>query len=242
VGEKTLIMLMSLARNFVACQSPLKVARHYNMTDFADLVDGYRRFRASGWQRQRERWAALAESQSPKVMVIACSDSRVDPATIFDASPGEMFIVRNVANLVPPFEIDNGRHGVSAALEFAVTQLNVPEIVVMGHGGCGGCMAALTQSFKHAQPGAGGFISRWIEMLDDARTDVIADHGHEFGAAASQAMEHRAIMVSLANLRSFPWIREREIEGKISLHGAYFALENGLLHVLDEGLGTFSPV
>ena len=112
------------------------------MTDFATLIDGYRRFRSAGWQHERQRWAELAESQSPKVMVIACSDSRVDPATIFDASPGQMFVVRNVANLVPPFELSEGRHGVSAALEFAVTQLEVPEIVVMGHGGCGGCMAA----------------------------------------------------------------------------------------------------
>jgi carbonic anhydrase len=212
------------------------------MTDFAALVDGYRRFRSSGWPRERGRWAALAESQSPKVMVIACSDSRVDPATIFDASPGEMFVVRNVANLVPPFELGGGRHGVSAALEFAVTQLNVPEIVVMGHGGCGGCMAALTQSFKDAPPGEGGFISRWIDMLDDARADVVAFHGHDLGLAALRAMEHRAVMVSLANLRSFPCIREREVACTIALHGAYFALEDGLLHVLDEALGTFSQV
>ena len=108
------------------------------MTDFHDLLTGYRRFRRDDWSRQRARWAELAGGQSPKVMVIACSDSRVDPTQIFDASPGEMFVVRNVANLVPPFELGGGRHGVSAALEFAVTQLEVPEIVVLGHGSCGG--------------------------------------------------------------------------------------------------------
>ena len=104
------------------------------MADFNALIEGYRRFRARGWDAQRERWAELAEGQSPKVMVIACSDSRVDPAQIFDARPGEMFVVRNVANLVPPFEPDSAYHGVSAELEFAVTQLEVEELVVMGHG------------------------------------------------------------------------------------------------------------
>ena len=133
------------------------------MTDFNGLIDGYHRFRDGGWQEQRERWAQLSQGQSPKVMVIACSDSRVDPAQIFDVSPGEIFVVRNVANLVPPFENDSGRHGVSAALEFAVTQLEVPEVVVMGHGSCGGCAAALSQRFAGAQPGEGGFIGHWVE-------------------------------------------------------------------------------
>ena len=117
------------------------------MTDFADLLDGYQRFRTSEYRRHRERWNELSEGQSPKVMVIACSDSRVDPAQIFDTSPGEIFVVRNVANLVPPFETTPGRHGVSAALEFAVTQLNVEDVVIMGHGACGGVKASLTQPF-----------------------------------------------------------------------------------------------
>jgi carbonic anhydrase len=212
------------------------------MADFATLIAGYQRFRTSGWQHERQRWAELAESQSPKVMVIACSDSRVDPATIFDASPGEMFVVRNVANLVPPFELSGGRHGVSAALEFAVTQLDVPEIVVMGHGGCGGCLAALTQGFKDARPGEGGFIARWIDMLDDARTRVVSAYGHEQNSSALRAMEHEAIKVSLANLRTFPCIRAREAEGRVTLHGAYFAIDDGLLHILDEASGEFAAV
>jgi carbonic anhydrase len=212
------------------------------MADFATLIAGYQRFRTSGWQHERQRWAELAESQSPKVMVIACSDSRVDPATIFDASPGEMFVVRNVANLVPPFELSEGRHGVSAALEFAVTQLDVPEIVVMGHGGCGGCLAALTQGFKDARPGEGGFIARWIDMLDDARTRVVSAYGHEQNSSALRAMEHEAIKVSLANLRTFPCIRAREAEGRVTLHGAYFAIDDGLLHILDEASGEFAAV
>jgi carbonic anhydrase len=207
------------------------------MTDFATLLQGYERFRASDWHRQRARWAELADGQSPKVMVIACSDSRVDPAMIFDTSPGEMFVVRNVANLVPPYELGGGRHGVSAALEFAVTQLEVPEIVVMGHGGCGGCRAALDQSFKNARPGEGGFISRWIDLLDEARERVIAEHGT--ADAAPRAMEHEAVKVSLANLRTFSCIREREADGRIKLHGAYFAIADGQLHLLDEASGRF---
>jgi len=129
------------------------------MTHFADMIDGYRRFRNGGWQEQRERWDGLAEGQSPKVMVIACSDSRVEPSQIFDTNPGEIFVVRNVAALVPPFETTPGRHGVSAALEFAVQFLRVEEIVVMGHGLCGGCHAALHRSMAGAEPGRGGFIA-----------------------------------------------------------------------------------
>ncbi len=203
------------------------------------MIDGYHRFMSSGWATQKQRWAELAEGQAPKVMVIACSDSRVDPATIFDVSPGEMFVVRNVANLVPPFELGKGLHGVSAALEFAVTMLEVPEIVVMGHGQCGGCLAALTQSFQDAPPGEGGFISRWISLLDDARAQVVHDHGDTHSAAARRALEHEAVRTSLANLRSFPCIQEREAVGKVRLHGAWFALEGGVLYTLDEATGVF---
>lgn len=209
------------------------------MTDFSDLISGYHRFQREGWTTQRDRWAELAEGQSPDIMVIACSDSRVDPSTIFDASPGQMFVVRNVANLVPPFELGGGRHGVSAALEFAVTQLEVPEILVMGHGACSGCVAALTQNFKNAKPGEGGFISRWIELLDEARETVIHNHGEGITREAIRAMEHEAVKISLANLRTFPCIRDREAAGTIRLHGAWFAIDEGALFVLDEASGEF---
>ena len=209
------------------------------MVDFNDLINGYRRFRGQGWQRERERWARLAGGQTPKVMVIACSDSRVDPATIFDTSPGEMFVVRNIANLVPPFEIGGGRHGVSAALEFAVTQLEVPEIVVMGHGQCGGVDAALSRRFEHAPPGEGGFIAHWIDLLDEARDRIVHQHGD--GAAASRALEEETVRVSLENLRTFPPIAERERAGKLTLHGAYFAIAEGTLHLLNEAKDAFLP-
>jgi carbonic anhydrase len=209
------------------------------LADFNALLTGYRRFRENGWRQERQRWAELAEGQSPRVMVIACSDSRADPATVFDTAPGEIFTVRNVANLVPPFEQGGGRHGVSAALEFAVTQLEVPEIVVMGHGSCGGVHAALSRRFESAAPGAGGFIAHWIDLLDEARDRIIARHGE--GAEAVHALELETVKVSIANLRTFPFIPEREAAGKLKIHGAYFAIADGILHVLDSETGEFAP-
>ena len=211
------------------------------MASFADMMDGYRRFRETGWAEQWERWDELRDSQSPGVMVIACSDSRVDPAQIFDTNPGEVFVVRNVAALVPPFETTPGRHGVSAALEFAVQVLKVGEIVVMGHGRCGGCQAALTQELKDAPPGEGGFIAHWIDLLDDAREKVRATHGDDHSREALRAMEKEGVKVSLANLRTFPCIREKEKSGALRLIGAYFAISDGILHVLDAQTGEFSP-
>ncbi len=206
------------------------------MSRITDLIDGYRRFRETGWARERERWSRLAEGQSPRVMVIACSDSRVDPSQIFDAGPGEMFVVRNVAALVPPYETTGGHHGVSAALEFAVTQLEVEAVVVMGHGFCGGCAAALTGQFDDAAHGEGHFIADWIELLRGARDKVRAEHGEDF-----RAMELEGVRVSLTNLRTFPWVRERESDGRLKLHGAYFAISDGVLHLLDEATGEFAP-
>jgi carbonic anhydrase len=210
------------------------------MIDFNDLIDGYHRFREGDWRRQRERWEQLAQGQNPKVMVIACSDSRVDPTAIFDASPGEMFIVRNVANLVPPFEVGGLRHGVSAALEFAVTQLNVEEIIVLGHGSCGGVAASLSRRFQNKPPGEGGFIANWMDMLDEPRDRIAAELGQ--GPEAVRALELECVKVSLANLRTFPFIPPREADGSLKLIGAYFAIVDGILHVLDEATNEFSAV
>jgi carbonic anhydrase len=208
------------------------------MPDLNYLIDGYRRFRSTDWEREHARWAELKDGQSPGVMVISCSDSRVDPSQIFDTSPGEIFVVRNVANLVPPFETDGSRHGVSAALEFAVTQLEVNEIVVMGHGACGGAKAALTRAFEGRKPGEGGFIAHWVDLLDDARARVLAEHGD--GPGAGHAMELETVRVSIANLRTFPFIPPREANGQLKLRGAYFSIADGVLHVMDEK-GDFSP-
>jgi carbonic anhydrase len=204
------------------------------------LVEGYRRFRAEGWSKNRERWASLRDGQQPEVMIIACSDSRVDPAQIFDVDPGEIFVVRNVAAMVPPFETNPGHHGVSAALEFAIQFLKVREVVVMGHGMCGGCKAALSQDLHGTEPGQGGFVADWIGMLDHAREEVVAEHGSE-GRDAERAMEQAGVRVSLANLRTFPCVREKEKTGELRLTGAFFAISDGVLHVLDEATGQFAP-
>src|SRR5574338_166306 len=205
------------------------------------LLEGYRRFREKDWARERERWAELAEGQSPQVMILACADSRSDPAQIFDSRPGEMFVVRNIAALAPPYETSPGLHGVSSALEFAVTQLKVGEILVMGHGRCGGCAAALTGQFDHTEHGEGHFIADWVRMLDKTRDEVRSRHG-ELDRDAFLDMEHEAVKVSLANLRTFPWIAEREHTGELKLHGAHFSIAEGRLYLLDEAEGIFHPV
>ena len=208
--------------------------------EFQHLMDGYQRFREHGWTPNRERWQTLREGQSPEGMVIACSDSRVDPAQVFDVDPGEIFVVRNVAAMVPPFETTPGHHGVSAALEFAVQVLQVKEIVVLGHGMCGGCKAALTQELHGTEPGEGGFVADWISLLDEARAPIAAALGTE-GRPAERAMEEAGVKVSLANLRTFPCIRRKERDGVLRLRGAFFAITDGVLHVLDEESGAFSP-
>ena len=210
------------------------------MPYLSELIEGYRRFRDRDWARERERWAELSEGQSPQVMILSCADSRVDPATIFDARPGEIFVARNIAGLAPPYETSSGFHGVSAALEFAVTQLKVGEILVMGHGLCGGCAAALTGQFDDTEPGEGHFIADWVRMLSDAR-DLVRSRHSELDRDAFLDMEREAVKVSLANLRTFPWIAERERAGELKLHGGHFAIAEGRLYILDEAEGDFRP-
>ena len=206
------------------------------MPEFKALVEGYLRFREGDYDVQRKRWEALAVGQAPPVMLIGCCDSRVDPGIIFDTRPGEVFILRNVANLVPPFEPGGGRHGASAAIEFAVVDLKVRHIVVLGHGACGGISAAL-QGADCGVPGH-SFIDDWMAIISDARDRVV-----ESGVQDQQhALELEAIRVSLGNLRTFPFVREREEEGSLKLHGAFFAISDGNLHLLDEGSGAFAPV
>ena len=202
------------------------------------LIAGYKRFRDHSWMPNRERWDDLRGGQQPEVMIIACSDSRVDPSQIFDVDPGEVFVVRNVAAMVPPFETAPGHHGVSAALEFAVQVLKVKEIVVMGHGMCGGCKAALTQELLGTEPGEGGFVADWIALLDEAREPIARELGTQ-GRAAERAMEQAAVKVSISNLRTFPCIRRKEATGELKLRGAFFAISDGVLHVLNENDGQF---
>jgi carbonic anhydrase len=152
-----------------------------------------------------------------------------------------MFVVRNIAALAPPYETNPGFHGVSAALEFAVTQLKVAEILVLGHGFCGGCGAALTGEFDDTEPGEGHFIADWVRMLNAARDQVRARH-RSLDREAFLEMEREAVKVSLANLRTFPWIREREAAGELKLHGCHFSISEGRLYILDEAERNFRPV
>lgn len=210
------------------------------MKGFGNLLDGYRRFRANRFETARGRWQQLADGQAPRAVVIACSDSRADPATIFDTAPGEIFVVRNVANLVPPFETGGGRHGVSAALEFAVTQLNVPEIVVMGHEGCGGITAALTGMFHGAAAGEGGFVHKWMSQIEEPAEAIAREQGT--GEDAQRRLEEVSIRKSLANLRTFPFVAEREKAGSLKLLGCHFSIRDGELLLLDEAEDVFRPV
>jgi carbonic anhydrase len=204
------------------------------MDGFSALLQGYSRFRSGRYETERRRWEKLATGQAPPVMIIGCCDSRVDPATIFDTEPGQAFILRNVANLVPPYEQGGGLHGVSSALEFAVTKLNVRHIVVMGHGACGGVTAALG---GHGDPDR-TFIDRWIALLDPALERVRASDADD----PQHALELEGVRTSLENLRTFPFVAEREAAGQLRLHGCHFAIGEGKLWELDEVAGTFHEV
>ncbi len=202
------------------------------------LLRGYASFRYGRYRSENERYRRLAESgQDPGVLVVACCDSRAAPELIFDASPGEIFVARNVANLVPPYSPDGEYHGTSAALEFAVMGLKVQDIVVMGHGRCGGIKAALAAGESdHLSPG--DFIGKWISLLEKPVAECMC-HADDDAAARQQRLEHLSIVHSLANLRTFPCINALEGMGRIRLHGAWFDIALGELHVLDEATGQW---
>lgn len=187
------------------------------------LIDGYRRFRAETWPRERARFEELAaQGQRPHTMVIACSDSRVDPQMIFSAGPGELFVVRNVANLVPPYMPDAQYHGTSAAVEFAVRVLKVDRIVVMGHALCGGISALL----NGAPPEVQDFVAGWIGIAQRARTVALRCDVPE---QRQEVAEHEAVRISLDNLMTFPWVAAAVAAGSLSLHGAHFGVATGRL-------------
>jgi carbonic anhydrase len=202
------------------------------------LADRFRRFKHRHFAPNQDHYEKLAaEGQNPDVMIVSCSDSRVDPETLFSAMPGELFVVRNVANLVPPFETQGKFHGVSAALEFAALNIRVKHIVVLGHSGCGGVRACLEHDA--AKQTKAEFIRNWMSMLDDAREKVVAAHAGEPAAALRGALEREGIKTSLANLRTFPCIQILEGRGSVQLHGAYFDIASGMLEVLDRESGEF---
>ena len=209
------------------------------MTDFpGSLLDGYRSFRGSRYESERARYRSLAEhGQSPEVMVIACCDSRSGPETIFNAAPGELFVVRNVANLVPPYEPDGAHKSTSAALEFAVQSLRVRHVVVLGHGRCGGIRAALHPEAAPLSPG--DFIGKWMTLLGPAASEI-ADAGPLSVAERQTALERASVRHSVANLRTFPWVSSLEDQGRLHLHGAWFDIADGELWTMDPATGDFS--
>ncbi len=205
------------------------------------LRQGYAAFRNSKLKEHQALFRTLAEEgQSPRAMVIGCCDSRVDPTTIFNAGPGDLFMVRNVANLVPPYTPTGGYHGVSAALEFAVTGLAIEHILIMGHTGCGGIKAYLD---GHYEEDAGGpFINRWMSILEPARARVLAAHGEAPREAQQRALEEEGIRQSIKNVQEFPFIRERMGAGKLHIHGGYFDIGSATLYAMDGGTGEFLPM
>jgi carbonic anhydrase len=203
------------------------------------LVEGYRDFLAARLPLEQTRYRELAErGQSPEVMVIGCADSRVSPEVIFNARPGELFVVRNVANLVPPYAPDGRAHGVSAALEFGVAALKVQHIVVLGHAQCGG-VKAFAEDAEPLSPG--DFIGKWMSLMAPA-LDKVGPRGDLSPADYLTRLEQANVVNSLDNLMTFPRLRTLVEMGRIAIHGAYFGVATGRLSVRDPETGTFAPI
>lgn len=201
------------------------------------LLAGYRNFMTRRYQAESERYRSLArDGQKPEIMVVACCDSRAAPETIFDIGPGELFVLRNVANLVPPYEPDGEFHSTSAALEFAVQSLKVRNIVVMGHGRCGGIRAALDPASEPLSPG--DFIGKWMSLVGPS-AEVVGRNTMMTQTERQTALERISIRFSIANLRTFPCVRILEEKGKLSLYGAWFDISTGELWIMNRQTGDF---
>jgi carbonic anhydrase len=200
------------------------------------LIAGFRVFRARYFEQRPELYAELATAQRPDVLVIGCSDSRADPAILLGAEPGELFVVRNVANLVPPYQPDGHFHGTSSAIEFAVRDLNVGHIIVLGHSGCGGIQALM--SANQGKRADREFIAGWVSIAGRARAGLAADPAKN-APESSRHVEQAAIRVSLENLLTFPWINRPASEGKLALHGWWFDIDSGELWGTDAPTDEF---
>jgi carbonic anhydrase len=212
------------------------------MKSFPDsLADRYRRFKYRYFAPNAAHYEELAtQGQNPETMVNSCYDSRVDPETNFSSMPGELFVLRNIANLVPPYETGGNFHGVSSAIEFAILNLNLKHLIVIGHSGCGGIKAAWDQ--KAAIQTEAHFISRWMSMLDDARLAVLRDHPNASAEERQRALELEGVKQTLTNLRTFPFVHEREEQGQLQLHGAHFDIKTGTLSVYDNATKKFQAL
>lgn len=201
------------------------------------LLKGHANFIGGRYSREKDRYRELAASgQSPTTMIIACCDSRAAPEMIFDAEPGELFVLRNVANLVPPYQPDGGQHGTSAGIEFAVKALGISNIVVMGHGRCGGIKAALSPDSNPLDDG--DFIGKWMSMLGGL-PEQVGQNDLMTASERQTALERISIRNSIRNLRTFPYVGEYEQQGKLAVHGAWFDISTGELWVMDAESGDF---
>jgi carbonic anhydrase len=211
------------------------------MTGLPDrLLRGYSAFAGGRLSLERNRYSDLAETgQRPEIMVVGCCDSRCAPETIFDAGPGELFVVRNVANLVPPYAPDDDYHSTSAALEFGVMALKVRHVVVLGHGRCGGIAAFRSPGTEPLSPG--DFIGKWITLIEPAAR-ALACLPLDPEDDPQTALERASVRQSIQNLRTFPCIESLEAKGRLALHGAWFDISTGELHALDEATGRFDRV
>lgn len=209
------------------------------MTDIKKFITGFKRFQESYFGPDQELLGQLKQGQRPSAVVIACSDSRVDPAILTDCKLGDLFVVRNVANLVPPYETGDGLHGVSTALEFGVCVLEVQHIIVLGHRQCGGIHALMHGIPKGAK---GEFIVDWVNIAARARERVLTELPDASPQEQWFACEEASILVSLENLLTFPWIKERIQQGALMLHGWYFDIETGGLMAYDPFSGLFEPL
>jgi carbonic anhydrase len=204
------------------------------------LVQGFQRFREQHFARKDGMFQKLVEQgQTPKTLVVACCDSRVDPALVLDCAPGDLFVIRNVANLVPPSEQRAGHHGTTAAIEYGVRNLAVEHIIVLGHAHCGG-INALVRAGGISNPDS--YIGDWMHLVESARISVMNDFPNATLEEKERACEQRAILVSLRNLMTFPWVRERVEKGSLTLHGWYFDIEQGQLLGYNPGAGLFESL
>lgn len=212
------------------------------MDSIESLIAGYRAFRAGTYRQNEERYRALAaRRQRPRALIIACCDSRTDPAMVFNSDPGELFVVRNVANLVPPYEPDSHyHHGTSAALEFGVKALEIKDIIVMGHAACGGIEAIYDDCC--GKPASGDFIPSWISLIEPVARQVLEKHGELDRHTVLRKLEQEAVVASLDRLRSFPFIKEREDAGQLRLHGWFYGIGTGLLSIYEPEVGRFRDI
>jgi carbonic anhydrase len=209
------------------------------MKKYNELIAGYRRFHQNYFGHDGLLFAELAQGQKPSTLVIACSDSRVDPAIVMDCQPGDLFVVRNVASLVPPYEKGGGYHGVSAALEFAVCALEVRHIIVLGHRQCGGIKALFEGIPEGLQ---GEFIKPWVNIASRAAERVRIEYPDATADEKACACEMGGILVSLENLHTFPFIKERADQGKLLLHGWYFDIISGKMLAYNDETLKFDPL